>query len=297
MSDIFDIADPKNCPSGYRRVFTYDSADPGTGAGQPICLRLRDGSAGTTISPKFANAEEVRIAAAFLHPRQYGALLGGTTELSKGEGVSYDFDRNLFYLVMSRVEDSMTKGKGTTDDRDDIRLKENRCGVIYEGTFGDARDTAGGAINSRYVVRKMTAIPQLIGRPLAAGEPGSDKNFCALDRIAGPDNILYVGKNILLIAEDTGFHWNNMLWAFDTSTKKLTRIGTVPPGAEVTGAFGHININGRKYIAFNAQHPYGESRRNAKGETILRSVDIDVESLKDEKYKGITGYIFGLPEW
>ncbi|MCX8027485.1 MAG: hypothetical protein N3A62_06500, partial [Thermodesulfovibrionales bacterium] len=124
------------------------------------------------------------------------------------------------------------------------------------------------------------------------------KNFCAIDTIANPDNVLYMGKNLLMIAEDSGFHYNNMLWVYNTETKKLTRIGTVPPGAEVTGAFGNINIGGKKYIAFNAQHPYGESRRNAAGQTVLPSVvSIDIENLKDSKYKGITGYIFGLPEW
>ncbi|MCX8070528.1 MAG: DUF839 domain-containing protein [Thermodesulfovibrionales bacterium] len=292
MSDIFDIANPSNCPSGYTKMYTYDTAD----AKSAMCIRLRDGSGGTTISPKFANADDVRTAAAFLHPRQYGVLLGGTTEFSKGEGVTYNFDKNLFYFVMSRVEESMTTGKGTKDNQDDIRLKENRCGVIYEGTFGDAKELNGTAINSKYVVRKMSAI--IVGKTASANDPGADKNFCAINTIANPDNVLYVGKNLLMIAEDSGFHYNNMMWVYNTETKKITRIATVPPGAEVTGAFGHINIGGKKYIAFNAQHPYGESRRNAAGQTVLPSVDaIDTENLKDEKYKGITGYIFGLPAW
>ncbi|MCX8026464.1 MAG: DUF839 domain-containing protein, partial [Thermodesulfovibrionales bacterium] len=206
MSDIFDIANPSNCPSGYTKMYTYDTADAKTA----MCIRLRDGSAGTTISSKFANADEVRTAAAFLHPRQYGVLLGGTTEFSKGEGVTYNFDKNVFYFVMSRVEESMTKGLGTKDNQDDIRLKENRCGVIYEGTFGDARELGGTTINSKYVVRKMSAI--LMGRKANANDPGADKNFCAIDTIANPDNVLYMGKNLLMIAEDSGFHYNNMLW-------------------------------------------------------------------------------------
>ena len=292
MSDIFDIADPSNCPSGYTKMNTYDTADAKT----PMCIRLRDGSGGTTISAKFANADEVRTAAAFLHPRQYGVLLGGTTEFSKGEGVTYNFDKNLFYLVMSRVEESMTTGKGTKSDQDDIRLKENRCGVIYEATFGDAKELSGAAINSNYVIRKMAAL--IIGKRAGTSDPGADKNYCDVNTVANPDNALYVGKNLLLIAEDSGFHYNNMMWAYNTQTKKLTRIATVPPGAEVTGAFGHINIGDKKYIAFNAQHPYGESRRNAAGQTVMPSVEsIEVENLKDEKYKGIAGYIFGLPAW
>ncbi|MCX7913574.1 MAG: DUF839 domain-containing protein, partial [Thermodesulfovibrionales bacterium] len=58
MSDIFDIVNPANCPTGYTKMYTYDTADAKT----PMCIRLRDGSGGTTISPKFPNADEVRTA-------------------------------------------------------------------------------------------------------------------------------------------------------------------------------------------------------------------------------------------
>ncbi|MFN3814045.1 MAG: alkaline phosphatase PhoX [Aquificaceae bacterium] len=294
MSDIFDIADPNNCTAGYTKMYTYDSA--GTMGGRAMCLRLRDGSNSSAISPKFKSTDEVRKAAAFLHPRQYGVLLGATSEFSKGEGVSYDWDKKVVYFVMSRVEKSMTKGKGTTDTQDDIRIKDNKCGAIYEGNFGKAKDNKDNPINSSYVVRKLEAI--LVGKPLKPGDPDSDKNACAIDSISNPDNILYIGKNILLIAEDSGFHYNNMLWAYNTKTKKLTRIGIVPPGAEVTGAAANISINGRKYIAFHAQHPYGESRYNAEGKKVFSGSSYqDTESLKEEKYKGITGYIFGLPDF
>jgi len=291
MSDIFDMANPRqNCPTGFSKIYTYDTADAKTA----MCVRLKDGTNGSTISSKFANAEEVKKAAAFLNPRQYGALLGATLEFSKGEGVTYDHDAKKAYFAISRVEESMLKGKGTTDTQDDIRIKANKCGVIYEGNFGEAKDRNGNVINSSNVVRDFNAL--IKGTELKVGDPGSDKNACALNNISNPDNILYIGKNLLVIAEDSGFHYNNMLWVYNTKDKSLTRIGTVPPGAEVTGAFAHMNIGKYKYMAFNAQHPYGESRRNAANQTIFSaSGSIDDEKLKDAKYKAIIGYIHGLP--
>jgi len=293
MSDIFDMKDPSSdCSSPFSKIYTYDTSDAGTA----MCVRLRDGSNGSTLSTKFANAEEVKKAAAFLNPRQYGALLGATLEFSKGEGVTYDKDNNRVYFAISRVEKSMLKGKGTTDTQDDIRIKGNKCGVIYEGIFGSPKDKNNDDIKSGYVVRELATL--LKGQELKAGEPGADKNACAVDNISNPDNILYIGKNLLLIAEDSSFHYNNMLWVYNIKDKKLTRIGTVPPGAEITGAFAHTNIGNSKIIAFNAQHPYGESRKNAEGKTVYQGNEgLDVEKLGEDKYKAIVGYIHGLPSF
>jgi len=293
MSDIFDLKDPtKDCSPPFSKIYTYDTSDAGTA----MCVRLRDGTNGSSISSMFQSADEVKKAAAFLNPRQYGALLGATLEFSKGEGVTYDMDNNKIYFAISRVEKSMLTGMGTTDTQDDIRLKGNQCGLIFEGKFGTGTQTDknGNVINSSYVVRELTTL--LKGKKLNPDDPGADKNACAVDNIANPDNILYLGKNLLLIAEDSGFHYNNMLWVYNIKDKKLTRIGTVPPGAEVTGAFAHTNIGNLKIIAFNAQHPYGESRKNAEGKTVSNAVEgLDVEKLTDEKYKSIVGYIHGLP--
>jgi secreted PhoX family phosphatase len=284
MSDMFDIEDPANCPANFSMMYVYDTE------GDPMCIRLKDGTKGSEISPKFAGSEEARQAAAFLEPRKYGVLLGGTTEFSKGEGVTYDWDNNYAYFVMSRVEKSMEAGKGTTPSRDDIRLKQNKCGVVFKGTFGSGLDSEGSKIGSKYVVESLTGV--IIGKKLGKEDKGSDFNYCAEDYPADPDNILYMGKNQLFIAEDTGYHFYNMIWVFDTVTGKLTRIGTVAPGAEVTGAFGNITRDGMMYVAFNAQHPFGEGRSNAGGSINFA----DHYSLDGDKYKGVIGYIKGLPD-
>jgi len=86
-------------------------------------------------------------------------------------------------------------------------------------------------------------------------------NTCDINSISMPDNITYKnGSNLLLIGEDTSHHQNDMVWAFDTKTKKLTtRVATTPFGSETTSLMFQNPINGYKYINFVTQHPYGES--------------------------------------
>lgn len=58
----------------------------------------------------------------------------------------------------------------------------------------------------------------LYGKPLAA--PDGDGNKCSLDGISNPDNVHYI-NGILLIAEDSGSHVNNVLWAYDIASGEL----------------------------------------------------------------------------
>ncbi len=288
LSDMFDVGDPANCGAGYTKMNGYETGKAG------MCVRLKDGTNGSKISSKFNNTTEVHQAAGFLEPRKYGVLYGGTMEFSKGEGVTYDHDQDAIYFAISRIEGSMKKGEVTKSGSDHIRLKENKCGGVFKGTFGTAVDTAGNNLFSCYIVRNLKA--ELLGVKASTTDPGADKNYCQIDKIACPDNILYMGANQLFIAEDCGYHYTNALWTYNTVSKKLTRIGTVQPGAEVTGAFGTVDINGNAYVSFNAQHPYGESRSNAEGKTILSGAFDDSKgTVTDDKYKGIVGYITGLP--
>ena len=55
--------------------------------------------------------------------------------------------------------------------------------------------------------------------------------------------------------EDTSFHVNNLMWYKDLADGSLTRIYSVPTGAEVTGPYVFPNIRGFMYIQAVAQHP------------------------------------------
>ena len=59
-------------------------------------------------------------------------------------------------------------------------------------------------------------------------------NTCALDGISSPDNVAYFADlDVLFIAEDTDYHQNEVAWAYDFKTGSLTRILSMPYGAEV----------------------------------------------------------------
>jgi hypothetical protein len=115
-------------------------------------------------------------------------------------------------------------------------------------------------------------------------------NTAEVDRIANPDNIKYSEKmRTLFIGEDSSTaHINNFLWAYNVDTGKLSRILSLPAGAESTGLQVLDDLNGHAYLMSNYQHP-GDF-----------SVNIDL-ALKGElepmidKYKAGIGYLGGLP--
>jgi len=264
LSDIFFVGDPKNCPSDYRLIYED---------GKPLCLKLRTGE---NRSSKFKDDEEVKIAAAFLETRKYGAYLGATSELVKAEGITYDPDRNVLYIAITEIAKSMADGKG------DVRLPENRCGGIYELK-----------LDSKYNGYYMRGI--LVGRPLKPGEPYSEEYYCDPNSIANPDNIAYIGRDLLLIGEDTTLHLVNMVWAYNLKTGKLTRIAYVPIGAEVTGVFARGKLQNGEYVLFmNVQHPYREKDVpiNAEGKKVKEEL---FKLATEEDKKAILGFIKGIP--
>jgi hypothetical protein len=97
----------------------------------------------------------------------------------------------------------------------------------------------------------------------------------------------------LFIGEDSGRHVNNYLWAYNIDTGKLSRILSVPAGAESTGLQAVDNINGFAYVMSNFQHP-GE---------YISTMDADLEAAVDplineywnNKRKAGIGYISGIP--
>ncbi len=262
LSDIFYLADPKNCSTseGYKLI-KEDGKDE--------CIKLRVGQDRSSI---FSSDDEVKKAAAFLETRKYAAYLGATIEFEKGEGLTYDPDRNRIYYAITAVRDGMSDNQG------DIKLDPNNCGAVYSIQ-----------LDSNYNAYYMEGL--VIGRPLKPGDPGSDTNACHVDAIANPDNIKYIGRDILLIGEDTYFHLNNMVWAYNLKTGKLKRIATVPTGAEVTGVFEFANIGGKYVVSLNVQHPFVDTFTNASGVPTNQSYN---DQNKDKR-RGVVGFILGIP--
>jgi secreted PhoX family phosphatase len=220
-----------------------------------------------------------------LESRRYAALLGATYEFRKMEGFTMDENRNQAYIAISEVGRAMLDNsldpeklsEGTErnyDDRDGngvvetgnhIRVaKADYCGAIYAmDLMSGLRDTDGKRIKSQYVAINMNSI---LASGTAAGEISADE--CALnnDIMAQPDNITMIANSDTLIIGEDGGHESNMVWAFDLDTHELTRIATVPLGAETTSPYVH-KVGDYSYMTLVAQHP-DSSDENANGDSL-----------------------------
>ncbi|QIK37415.1 DUF839 domain-containing protein [Caldichromatium japonicum] len=263
FEDIFDVAEPvaaskdapPTCPEG------FTSINAGHDDGSHQCLRLRDINGDGAINWKDENI------ASRLETRRWAAMQGGTTEFRKMEGITYDPDRQRLYVAMSEIDRGMLdysragKPPKSYDKYDrggpnHIRLDQpNVCGGVY-GLHLDGNYTA------------VDMFPVVVGRPLtmdygaSAEAPDYDKvNKCDLNGIANPDNITYIPSyHTLIIGEDTGAgHQNDVIWAYNINSGKLTRLQTTPYGSETTSPYIYPNINGFAYLMSVVQHPYGES--------------------------------------
>ncbi len=256
VTDIFEITKPEvdgTCMSG-TKVYEDSTFE---------CLTLKVGQ---------------EKAAAFLESRKYAAYKGATIEFRKEEGLTYDADKNVLYISMSEIRKSMEDDYKGQEPVNDIRLEANHCGAVYEL-----------ALDSSYSGTSMKAV--VVGQPLDVNDTYADEWTCHPDGISNPDNIIYIGHNTLLISEDTRRHVNNMTWAYNTETKKMTRIASLPIGGEVTGVDAAA-IEDKGILLINVQHPFKDNPEAADG-TYPNSALI--EGATDNQLKATIGYFDGLP--
>ncbi len=293
--------------AGYKRVFDYyhrhtkDIAE---------WLRLKSG---------------MDQAAAFLETRRYAAYLGATSEWTKMEGVALNAADKKVYIAISYQYDSMTDGEG------DIQMGLLTAGNTYELSMTEnITDTTGTTINSSWVATSLAAIPELKGLDNAynsvltqnmakalmarSGASRADRrrifkahktanashtriadaqgNLCATTNVANPDNLKFsAAYRTLLIGEDSNCHVNNFVWAFNVDTKKLSRILSLPMGAEATGLMAVDNMNGFVYFGANYQHP-GDSDVGEPPATIVNDVEAANPNFAAERNRsGGVGYL------
>lgn len=135
---------------------------------------------------------------AFLESRKAASAKGATAEFRKMEGIMINHEGAesgkvpFMYLAMSEI------GKGMADGKGDIRLKANKCGVVYQMK-----------LEADFNVKEL--VPVVAGGPY---DKGAKPNQCATDGIANPDNLLVLNDGRVLIGEDTGKHENNVLWVW-----------------------------------------------------------------------------------
>ena len=257
ITDIFSIEKPDvngACTTGFTSIYEDSTLE---------CVKLVSGK---------------EKAAAFLETRKYAALLGATIEFRKEEGLTYDADRNSLYVAMSSIEKSMEDNYNGAEPANDIRLSKNICGAVYEV-----------ALDSNYSGTTMKAI--VVGMPLGLTDTYADEWTCSPQGISNPDNITYIGHDTLLISEDTTNHVNNMTWAYNTKSKTMTRIASLPIGGEVTGVDTGI-VGDKGVLMINTQHPFKDNPKAADGTKPNTAL---IENATAEQLKATIGYIDGIP--
>jgi len=257
LTDIFSIAQPdknRNCKDEYTLIYEDAKLE---------CLKIKPGQ---------------EKAAAFLESRKYAAYKGASIEFRKEEGLTYDKDKNVIYVAMSSIEKSMEDNYKNLEPANHIKLKKNICGAVYQIS-----------LNKLYSATVMKAIVE--GHPLNFSDKYADEWSCSPETIANPDNITYIGNNILLISEDSVYHVNNMTWAYNTKDKSITRIASLPIGAEITGVDTGV-IDSKAVLMINIQHPFQDNPEAVDGSKPNTAL---IEHATDEELKAKIGYIDGFP--
>lgn len=269
FSDLFDVDTSGTTPAGFKRIKI------GHELATVEDLKLKTGTFGTT-------GVDIATLTAFLETRRYAAYLGATTEFEKFEGVAYNAKDGKAYAAMARMSNGMEDK--STEPTNDIRLKKNSSGAVYELTLKPNQfDSSGNAIDSDFVPVVMEAL--VVGEDISTDAEGNKSN---LDKIASPDNVWFSERmRVLFIGEDSSNHVNNYLWAYHLDTKKLVRILSLPMGAESTGLQVVDNMNGFAYIMSNYQHA-GDKNSTAKAtfDSIIGGINPD---------KAEVGYLAGVP--
>lgn len=224
-------------------------------------------------------------AAAFLETHRYASIKGATMEMTKFEGVTVNVKDKVAYLAMSRLEKSMQDGAG------DVNVKKVMAGAVYEVNLdGSINDTGSASINSAWVPVNMAVPAALLGEDKSKD---SDGNTAVVDKIANPDNVKYSESlRTLFIGEDSGMHLNNFVWAYNVDSKLLSRVLSVPAGAECTGLQAVDNLNGHAYLMSAFQHA-GDWNFTSPAQDDLKAAV--AANWGGAMKKSATGYISGLP--
>ncbi|MFD0828556.1 PhoX family protein [Neobacillus sp. M.A.Huq-85] len=267
FSDIFETsAEPKE---GFKAIKQYSY-------GKTEYLKLKPG---------------MEKAAAFLESRRYAATLGATSEFNKMEGVTLNERDKKVYISISDQSNGMLAN--AADPTDDIQLPKIKSGVTYQlDLTASQKDRDGQKINSKYVAASMSGL--IVGKDMPSADAYG--NTADVNSVANTDNLSYSeALRTLFIGEDSGMHTNNFVWAYNVDTKELSRILSVPAGAESTGLFAADNRNGFSYIMSNFQHPGDE----IDGKKITAVDKGELEKAMEEQIginrTGGVGYISGLP--
>jgi secreted PhoX family phosphatase len=191
-------------------------------------------------------------AAAFLETHRYANLVGASMAFTKLEGTTVNVKDKVAYSALSYIQASMVQGNKAWRASMNVSVPKALVagGILAHDLDGGQVDTDSTRIASDWVPVRTRAL--LLGEDIATDALGNKANP---DRIGNPDNLKFSEKmRTLFIGEDSSTHVNNFLWAYNVDTKKLSRLMSLPAGAESTGLHAVDEINGWTYIMSNFQH-------------------------------------------
>lgn len=191
-------------------------------------------------------------AAAFLETHRYAALVGASMGFTKMEGTTVNVRDKVAYSALQNCQSSMVAGHALNVAGNGVSIPKalNAGAVMALNLAGGQKDTSGAAIASDWMPVDIKAL--LTGEDIAADALGNTANPA---RVANPDGLKFSETmRTLFIGEDSGQHVNNFVWAYNVDTKVLSRIMSLPAGAEATGLHAVDELNGWTYIMANFQH-------------------------------------------
>jgi len=229
-------------------------------------------------------------AAAFLETHRYAALKGGSMAFTKMEGTTVNIKDKVAYSALQNMQSSMVKGNAAYNADYNIGIDKalNAGGVLAHTLSTGQKDTAGAAITSDWVPSLTKTL--LIGEDLATADALG--NLANPDKIGAPDNLKFSEKlRTLFIGEDSSYHVNNFVWAYHVDTKALTRLVSMPSGAEATGLGVVDDLNGWTYITSNFQHAgdWGTPLHNV----VKATLDPLVRANYKDRFGAQVGYLTG----
>jgi hypothetical protein len=225
-------------------------------------------------------------AAAFLETHRYAALMGGSMVFTKMEGTTVNAKDKIAYSAISSIKDSMVKGGKGWYETSGMALDRalEAGGILAHALGGGQKDSGGEAIASEWVPFETRFV--LTGEDIASDALGNTANP---EKIGNPDNIKFSERlRTLFIGEDSGMHVNNFLWAYNVDTKQLSRIMSVPAGAESTGLYAVDELNGWTYVMSNFQHPGDWEKFHAK---VKDTLDPLVRANYKDRFGAAVGYL------
>lgn len=230
-------------------------------------------------------------AAAFLETHRYAYLMGGSMGFSKMEGTTANTKDKLAYFALQNIQDSMVKGGKGWNPQSNIELaKPLIAGAVMSCKLAsNQKDRDGTSINSEWVPTTISAL--IAGEDI---EPDQLGNLANPNMISNPDNLKFSEKlRTLFIGEDSSTHVNNFIWAYNVDTKKLSRIASMPSGAEATGLGVIDDLNGWTYITANFQHP-GDWLGKLH-EKVRPALDPLIKKNYKDRFGAAVGYITAAP--